>query len=119
MKLLRPFDELRFRFGYVGVGDADVYRAYRRACFLVVKADTFGALLGNDVEDLGHEGRLLHAVEIVLHSPLVNCRIGALGFAGTAVDAVAGDHGRHGTVAPKLCAELGRVRVQQTYDINP
>src|SRR5262249_9210726 len=84
------------RLGNVRIGYAAVHRAHRGAGLVVVEADAFGALLGDDVEDLARQRRPHRPVGCLpVHGALIDGRIGALRLACAAVDAFAGDHGRH------------------------
>src|SRR5438067_1748396 len=72
-----------FVFRDVRIRNAAVDRTHRRARFLLVKADALGAQLRVDDEDV-----------LALTDGLVR----TLRFAGAAVDALHGDHRRHGRV---------------------
>src|SRR5256712_11572808 len=80
----------------LGVGHAAVDRADLGARLLIVEADALGALLGDDVEDVVGDRRMHRAVgRLPLHPALVDGCVRALGLAGAAVDALAGDDRRH------------------------
>src|SRR5262249_39332969 len=82
--------------GDVGIRPAAVDGAARGARLVVVEPDALGALLGHDVEDVVGDGGMHGAVgRLPLHASLVDGGVGALGLAGPAVDALAGDDGRH------------------------
>src|SRR5256712_5354450 len=80
----------------LGAGHAAVDRADLGARLLVVEANALGALLGDDVEDVVGDRRMHRAVgRLPLDPALVDGGIRALGLAGAAVDALAGDDRRH------------------------
>src|SRR5437867_5670380 len=89
-------EEQRLALRPLGVGHAAVDRADLGARLLVVEADALGALLGDDVEDVVGDRRMHRAVgRLPLDPALVDGGVRALGLAGAAVDAFAGDHCRH------------------------
>src|SRR5882724_10813245 len=89
-------EEQRLALRPLGVGHAAVDRADLGARLLVVEDDALGALLGDDVEDVVGDGRMHRAIgRLPFHAALVDGGVGALRLAGPAVDAFAGDHGRH------------------------
>src|SRR5262249_57792257 len=66
----------------------------------VVAGAAVGAFLGHDGEDLVRQRRMHGAVGgLPLDRALVDGGVGAFGLAGTAVDALGGDHGGHGWCA--------------------
>ena len=82
----------------LGVGrvwNTTVDRAHRRARFVVVKANAFGALGRNDVVDVLSDGRVFQAIEFPFNPARINRSIRALGLACTTVDALARDGCRH------------------------
>lgn len=104
-----------FGFYTIGIGQAAIYRTYRRALRFVVKPLAFRALVRHDVVIIHLNGGL-HVGDIdrpavlkrvgslqrcaVLHRPLdaalVNGVVGAFRLACAAVDAIAGDIYGHG-----------------------
>src|SRR5208337_1774476 len=95
MQHASAFDQHLFGLGNVGIRDAAIDRAYRRALFLVEKADAFGALVGDDVIDVLLDRGLVGAVEFPLRAAFINRGVGALGLARTAVDAFFCNQRRH------------------------
>src|SRR5437870_13213927 len=99
-------EEQRLALGPLGVGQAAADRADIGARFMVVEADALGALLGDDVEDVVGYRRMHRAVgRLPLDPALVDGGIRALGLAGAAVDALAGDHCRHRVVLVRAAGE--------------
>src|SRR5262245_6211599 len=88
--------ELLLALRIVGIRHAAVDRADRRALLLVEKPDALRALLGDNVIDVLLEGGMALPVVLPRGPALVDRRVRALGLAGAAVDALCGDHRRHG-----------------------
>src|SRR5512139_837555 len=95
MHFLRPGVEHLFALDMVRVRHAAIHRANRRALLLVKVPHTLCALLRDDIIEIVRK-RIKHLpLVLVLHSPGVNRRVRALGFARAAVDALFGYHRGH------------------------
>src|SRR5271167_4016343 len=86
------------------IGNATIYRAYRGARFMVVKADTLGAFRRHDVINILRDCGTRRAVELPRHPARVNCRVRTLRLARSAVDTFARDRRRH-LCGPRSIAE--------------
>ena len=95
VKSPRAGQQHRLGLEIVRVRDAAIDRADRGTCFVIVKADAFGALGGNDVIDILRDGRAHLAIEFPFHSAAVYRGVWAFWLASTAVDAFARYGGRH------------------------
>ena len=80
MQRARTRDENLFAFDIVLIGHTNIDRAYRRAGFVVMKADALGA-----------QQRIDHINGITL----ADCVIRALRLTGPAINAITGNHRRH------------------------
>jgi hypothetical protein len=92
MNRSRPRDQRFFGFDVVWISNANVHRTDRRASFIIVKTDAFGAEFGIDDED---RGALRYSV------------VGTLWLARAAIDAVVGNHRRHEFEPPKNIDGIG------------
>src|SRR5262249_56141231 len=68
----RPRQEYSLALGVGRVWNTTIDRAHRRACFVVVKANTFGALGRNDVIDVLSDGRAVLAIEFPFNPARIN-----------------------------------------------
>src|SRR5262249_23620420 len=97
----RPDQKHSLGLGIGRVRNTTINRAHCRACFMVVKANAFGALGRNDVVDVLSDGRAFLAIEFPFNPARINRGIRALGLARTAVDALARDSCRHQKSQPR------------------
>src|SRR5271155_5472283 len=83
MEHARALNQHLFGLWNVGVRDAAIDRAYRRALLLIEEADALGALVGDDVVDVVLQRGLVRAVEFPLRAAFVNRGVGTLRLART------------------------------------
>jgi len=95
MEFLCAFDQGLFGLRIVGIGNAAINRAYRRALFLIEKPDAFGALVRSDVIRVLLDGVVEFAVEFPWSAAFVDGGVRALRFTRAAVDAFLRDECRH------------------------
>ncbi len=98
--------ELLFRLDPIRIGQAAIHRADSRALWLIMEANTLGALIRYDVKIIGREKsdsarrcRVICPIrltcEIPVCSTLVDRGVRAFGFASTTIDAFGRDQDRH------------------------
>ena len=95
MQLARAGEQLLLGLGDLRVGHAAIDRTHGGAGLVIEEADTFGALLGNDVEDVVRDRGVCDAVQLPLDAALVNGGVRALGLTRAAVDALVRNDRRH------------------------
>src|ERR1035437_9726781 len=96
-----------FGLGNVGVRDAAIDRANRRALFLVEEADAFGAFVGDDIVEVVLDRGRGRAVELALRAAFVNRGVRAFRLARTAVNAFFCYHRGHFRAPNPVIVELG------------
>src|SRR5208283_3889285 len=112
MQFPRAREQHAFALHVSRVGDTAIDGTYRRARFMVEKADAFGALGRHDEIDVLCDRRTRCAVELPWHSARVNRRVRTLRLARSAIDALARDRRRH-LVNPGLSTKLDCDRLQK------
>jgi hypothetical protein len=99
MKGLRLRQELVFRFGMISVRNATIDGANSRALFLIKMPDAFRALFRNDVVEIRRKRLAGLAIQFPLHAACIDGGVGALRFAGTAIDTFFSDFGSHSGIS--------------------
>src|SRR5262249_36235400 len=87
--------ELLLGLRIVGIRNAAVDGTHRGALLLIEEPDALGALLGHDEVDVLHERGMRLALVLPRLPAFIDGRVGTLGLAGPAIDALLGDHRRH------------------------
>jgi hypothetical protein len=86
---------LHFGLRTIGIWNATVNGTDHRAGFLVKKADTLTAPIGNYVEKIFGQRLVGRALVLILYSALVDRRVGTLRLAGGAVYTIVGYYRSH------------------------
>ena len=86
MEFAGTFDQRAFGLWNLRVGNATVHRTGSGAFLVIEEADTFGALAGHDVIDVGSDRVVAGAIEFPWSAPGVDCVVRASRGTGPAVD---------------------------------